>query len=53
VTIDTVETPAHHRLSAHLNREVAWDTEFEADLDDLVRLVEAWIPPEPGRLVGI
>lgn len=32
--------PAHSRLSRWLDRQVDWDTEFEADLDDLRRLIQ-------------
>ncbi|MGH3203016.1 MAG: TetR/AcrR family transcriptional regulator [Streptosporangiaceae bacterium] len=35
-----VELPAHRKLTEHLEATVSWDAEFEADLDDLVRLVE-------------
>jgi AcrR family transcriptional regulator len=35
------ERPAHHALAAWLDTPVDWDAEFETDLDDLVRLVEA------------
>lgn len=33
--------PAHSRLSRWLDCQVDWDAEFEADLDDLRRLIEA------------
>jgi AcrR family transcriptional regulator len=33
--------PAHQRLSRWLRDEVDWDAEFEADLQDLIRLVES------------
>lgn len=39
--LDETELPAHHRLAEHLDRPVDWDAEFEADLRDLKRLVEA------------
>jgi AcrR family transcriptional regulator len=32
--------PAHARLAPWLERQVDWDAEFEADLDDLARLIE-------------
>jgi len=32
--------PGHAALAAWLDRPVDWDAEFEADLDDLIRLVE-------------
>ena len=35
------ELPAHHALASWLDTPVDWDAEFETDLDDLVRLVEA------------
>ncbi|HEY2688131.1 MAG TPA: TetR/AcrR family transcriptional regulator [Streptosporangiaceae bacterium] len=35
------ELPAHHALATWLDTPVDWDAEFETDLDDLVRLVEA------------
>jgi AcrR family transcriptional regulator len=35
------ELPAHARLSAVLARPVDWDAEFDADLADLGRLIEA------------
>jgi AcrR family transcriptional regulator len=34
------DVPAHHRLAKWLDEPVDWDAEFEADLDDLVGLVE-------------
>jgi AcrR family transcriptional regulator len=34
------EVPGHRRLAKWLDDPVDWDAEFEADLDDLVRLVE-------------
>ena len=34
------DLPAHHRLLGHLETTVSLDAEFEADLDDLVGLVE-------------
>ncbi|WP_255954310.1 TetR/AcrR family transcriptional regulator [Streptomyces odontomachi] len=35
------ELPGHHRLAHWLDRSVDFGAEFEADLDDLLRLVEA------------
>lgn len=35
------QLPAHHALATWLDTPVDWDAEFETDLDDLVRLVEA------------
>lgn len=35
------EVPAHYRLAAYLDQPVDWDAEFEADLADLRRLLEA------------
>jgi AcrR family transcriptional regulator len=35
------ELPAHNELATWLDTPVDWDAEFDADLDDLVRLVEA------------
>jgi AcrR family transcriptional regulator len=35
------ELPAHHALATWLDTPVDWDAEFETDLDDLVRLIEA------------
>ncbi len=35
------ELPAHHALATWLDIPVDWDAEFETDVDDLVRLVEA------------
>ncbi|GAA4700909.1 hypothetical protein Prum_059560 [Phytohabitans rumicis] len=32
--------PAHQRLAAWLAEEIDWDAEFEADVDDLIKLVE-------------
>jgi AcrR family transcriptional regulator len=34
------ELPAHHRLASWLDAPWSWDAEFEADLDDLSRLIE-------------
>jgi AcrR family transcriptional regulator len=34
------EVPAHRRLAKWLDDPVDWDAEFEADLDDLIGLVE-------------
>jgi AcrR family transcriptional regulator len=33
--------PGHHALVRWLEAPVDWDAEFEADLDDLIRLIEA------------
>jgi AcrR family transcriptional regulator len=35
------DLPAHHRLASLLDQKVDWDAEFEADLDDLERLITA------------
>jgi AcrR family transcriptional regulator len=35
------ELPAHHRLAAWLDPEVDWDAEFEADLADLLIVIES------------
>ena len=35
------ELPAHNALATWLDTPVDWDAEFETDLDDLVKLVEA------------
>ncbi|MEV1290517.1 WHG domain-containing protein [Micromonospora sp. NPDC049679] len=42
------ELPAHARLAAHLSADVDWDAEFEADLDDAIRLVE--LAAAPARI---
>jgi AcrR family transcriptional regulator len=34
------EVPAHRRLAKWLDDAVDWDAEFEADLDEMIRLVE-------------
>lgn len=39
--LEGVDLPAHQRLASKLDAAVSWDAEFEADLDDLTRLVEA------------
>lgn len=39
---------AHRRLARWLDVDVDWDAEFEADLDDLIRLVET-AAPDSGR----
>jgi hypothetical protein len=39
--LPTGALPGHARLAAGLERPVDWDAEFEADLADLQRLVEA------------
>jgi AcrR family transcriptional regulator len=38
--LERIELPAHRRLADHLEAMKSWDAEFEADLDDLVGLVE-------------
>ena len=38
--LSPAEIPAHHRLAEHLDRAVDWDAEFEADLEDLRRIIE-------------
>jgi len=35
-----VDLPAHRKLESLLETPVSWDAEFEADLDDLTRMVE-------------
>jgi AcrR family transcriptional regulator len=35
------ELPVHHALAPHLDLEVDWDAEFDADLDDMLRMVSA------------
>lgn len=37
------EVPAHVRLAKWLDDDISWNAEFEADLDDLVVLIESWI----------
>jgi AcrR family transcriptional regulator len=37
------EVAAHRQLAPWLDNHGGWAGEFEADLDDLVRLVESWI----------
>ncbi|SDZ40413.1 transcriptional regulator, TetR family [Micromonospora pattaloongensis] len=37
---DAAELPAHAALDPELRAEVDWDAEFEADLDDGIRLIE-------------
>ena len=39
--LDAGELPAHNALATWLDTPVDWDAEFETDLDDLVRLIEA------------
>lgn len=34
------QVPAHRRLAKWLDDPVDWDAEFEADMDDLIRLIE-------------
>jgi AcrR family transcriptional regulator len=36
------EVLAHHRLAPVLDQPVDWDAEFEADLADLLRIIEAY-----------
>ncbi|MFC0533185.1 TetR/AcrR family transcriptional regulator [Phytohabitans kaempferiae] len=38
---DQRELPAHQRLSRWLGGDVDWDAEFEADLRDLIHLIES------------
>ena len=38
--LEGTELPAHRKLADQLETATSWDAEFEADLDDLVRLVE-------------
>ncbi|HTX26581.1 MAG TPA: hypothetical protein VME19_06145 [Streptosporangiaceae bacterium] len=38
--LEGVDLPAHRKLANQLATPWSWDAEFEADLDDLVRLVE-------------
>ena len=38
--LEGVDLPAHRRLAAKLETPVSWEAEFEADLDDLERLIE-------------
>jgi AcrR family transcriptional regulator len=38
--LEGVDLPAHQRLAAKLETAVSWEAEFEADLDDLTRLIE-------------
>jgi hypothetical protein len=40
--LGTDEVLAHHGLSSVLSQAVDWDAEFEADLADLVRIVDAY-----------
>jgi hypothetical protein len=47
------ELPGHARLRPWLDREVDWEAEFEADLDDLERLIQAVVTRSadvPGTL---
>lgn len=39
------DLPGHHRLAPWLDQERDWDAEFEADLLDLRRLIEACVRP--------
>jgi AcrR family transcriptional regulator len=43
------EVPAHRRLAKWLDEPVDWDAEFEADLDNLIGLVERMASRGPGR----
>jgi AcrR family transcriptional regulator len=50
-----MELPAHQELAAWLDAPCSWEAEFEADLDDLTRLIldtaipgEGAAPPAPG-----
>jgi AcrR family transcriptional regulator len=51
--LEKTDLSAHRLLVGQLDAEVSWDAEFEADLDDLIRLVENVRsergPTEPGR----
>ena len=38
--IEGIDLPAHRRLTDQLEVIWSWEAEFEADLDDLVALVE-------------
>jgi len=42
--------PAHSRLARWLDAPVDWDAEFEADVDDLLGLVERIAGPPRGRV---
>ena len=46
--LEDTDLPAHRRLASQLEVKVSWDAEFEADLDDLVRLVEKSAERGPG-----
>jgi len=39
--LDGVELPAHRKLATNLEAAVSWEAEFEADLDDMTRLIQA------------
>jgi hypothetical protein len=41
--------PGHKALVLWLETPVNWDAEFEADIDDVVRLIEAAAGPAAGR----
>ncbi|MGC4943546.1 TetR/AcrR family transcriptional regulator [Kribbella sp. DT2] len=43
--LDPADLPAHYRLAGHLDQPIDWDAEFEADLEDLRKLVEALRAP--------
>lgn len=43
------ELPGHARLAEWLNRSPDWNAEFEADMADLQRLIEAQARPQPPR----
>jgi AcrR family transcriptional regulator len=38
--VDGVDLPAHRKLAAKLDATVSWGAEFEADLDDMTRLIQ-------------
>jgi AcrR family transcriptional regulator len=53
--LPATELPAHQELAAWLDAPGSWEAEFEADLDDLTRLIlgmavpgEGAVPPGPG-----
>jgi AcrR family transcriptional regulator len=39
-TLDGVDLPAHRKLATNLEAAVSWEAEFEADLDDMTRLIQ-------------
>lgn len=38
--LERTDLPAHRKLASQLEAACSWDAEFEADLDDLARLIE-------------